>query len=248
MKKLAAIIIEDRFFFDFGKKCKDHLKHLPKDTDLLVYVPKKLQEEYSKQLEDVKFYFREYETRVQIPHYIRYNSIVQQVIKDEKLNAVLNMCLFVTSPSFWIDLMDYERVLIFQMDSGILRSGIEEFYEWDYVGAPCYNFYMGQTVQNGGLSLRNPKIMEYICRMYGWNCDIDDLMAVGYYSTASFFAEDVFFCCKMIKHSIGKLASIEASKRFSCEVKYELGTFGYHRIEPYMTKEEAYNVMNQYRI
>jgi len=38
----------------------------------------------------------------------------------------------------------------------LLRTGIEEFYEWDYVGAP---WKFQQHGGNGGLSLRNPKAM-----------------------------------------------------------------------------------------
>ena len=37
MKKLAAIIIEDRPVDDLGKICYNHLKYLPKDTDLFIY-------------------------------------------------------------------------------------------------------------------------------------------------------------------------------------------------------------------
>jgi hypothetical protein len=133
------------------------------------------------------------------------------------------------------------------MDTVILRNGIEEFMEWDYVGAPCYNFFGDNTIQNGGLSLRNPHIMEYICRYYGWNVDLEDLITVGQYSTANFFAEDIFFSLRMIKHKVGNFAPMEVAKRFSVESKLEWGTFGGHRLEQYFEKDIVNGILNQYK-
>ena len=36
---------------------------------------------------------------------------------------------YLTQISFWNDLIKYDRVLIFQHDSKLLRHGIEEFFE-----------------------------------------------------------------------------------------------------------------------
>ena len=157
------------------------------------------------------------------------------------------MCMVMTTPEFWKDYFDYERVLIFQRDTAILRGGIEGFFEYDYVGAPCYNFVRDQTIQNGGLSLRNPRVMEYICRLYGWKTDIQDMMVVGQYSSASFFAEDIFFCLRLIKHNAGKLAPLDVSQRFSVESRFTLGTLGYHRIDAYLTEDEQKQVKEQYK-
>ena len=248
MKKLAALIIEDRFFEDFGKTCHEHMKFLPKDTDLCIYTSEEHQEKYTEQLAEYKItpIFKSYNQDTPIPHSIKYINGVDQFLADKHMKALFNMCMVMTTPEFWKDYFGYERVLIFQRDSAILREGIEEFFEYDYVGAPCYNFVKDQTIQNGGLSLRNPKIMEYICRLYGWSSDLQDLMVVGQYSTASFFAEDIFFCLRMIKYNAGILAPLEASKKFSCESKHELGTLGYHRISAYMTEDEVKSIQNQY--
>jgi hypothetical protein len=131
-------------------------------------------------------------------------------------------------------------------DTMVLRKGIEEFYQYDYIGAPCYNYIKDQTIQNSGFSLRNPKIMEYISRVYGWKRDIQDMMVVGQYSSAWFFAEDIFYCTRMIKHSIGNYAPLEAAKRFSCEMRFELGTLGYHAIDRYMTEDQVKQINEQY--
>ena len=61
----------------------------------------------------------------------------------------------ITDAAFW-GKIPFNKVLICEHESGILRKGIEEFYEWDYVGAPWKFQYHGG---NGGLSLRNPGAM-----------------------------------------------------------------------------------------
>ena len=53
MKQLAAIIIEDRPVDDFGKACHNHLKHLPKDTDLFIYTSEEAKKKFKEQL--IKF-------------------------------------------------------------------------------------------------------------------------------------------------------------------------------------------------
>ena len=249
MKQLAALIIEDRFFEDFGKICSEHMKHLPKDTDLYVYTSEENKEKYTEQLKKYKIKptYLNYNQDQEIPTTIKYIPGLSQLLEDKRMKSLFNMCMVMTTPEFWKDYFDYERVLIFQRDTAILRGGIEGFFEYDYVGAPCYNFVRDQTIQNGGLSLRNPRVMEYICRLYGWKTDIQDMMVVGQYSSASFFAEDIFFCLRLIKHNAGKLAPLDVSQRFSVESRFTLGTLGYHRIDAYLTEDEQKQVKEQYK-
>jgi hypothetical protein len=248
MKKLAAFIIEDRFFEDFGKICNEHFKHLPKDTDLFIYTSDENKEKYTEQLKKYKITpsFPEYNKDAPIPTSIKYIPGLSQMLEDKRMKSLFNMCMVMTTPDFWKDYFGYERVLIFQRDTAILRGGIEDFFEYDYVGAPCYNFVKDQTIQNGGFSLRNPRVMEYICRLYGWNTDLQDMMVVGQYSSASFFAEDIFFCLRMIKHNAGKLAPLDVATRFSVESKFALGTLGYHRMDAYLTEDEQKTIIEQY--
>ena len=53
MKKLAAIIIEDRPVDNLGKACFNHLKHLPKDTDLFIYTSKRLKKHSQNNLQSL---------------------------------------------------------------------------------------------------------------------------------------------------------------------------------------------------
>jgi hypothetical protein len=249
MKKLAAFIIEDRFFDDFGKICSEHMKHLPKDTDLYVYTSEENKEKYTEQLKKYKIKptYLNYNQDQEIPTTIKYIPGLSQLLEDKRIKSLFNMCMVMTTPEFWKDYFNYERVLVFQRDTAILRGGIDGFFEYDYVGAPCYNFVRDQTIQNGGLSLRNPRVMEYICRLHGWKNDIQDMMVVGQYSSASFFAEDIFFCLRLIKHNAGKLAPLDVSQRFSVESRFELGTLGYHRIDAYLTEDEQKQIKEQYK-
>jgi len=249
MKKLAAFIIEDRFFDDLGKTCSEHFKHLPKDTDLFIYTSDEHVEKYTEQLSKnkLKATFLPYNKNVETPISIKYIPGLEQILKDERMKSLFNMCMVMTQPDFWKDYFGYERVLIFQRDTAVLRGGIEGFFDYDYVGAPCYNFVKDQTIQNGGFSLRNPRVMEYICRMYGWKADLQDMMVVGQYSSASFFAEDIFFCLRMIKYNAGILAPLDVAKKFSVESKFELGSFGYHRIDTYLTEDEQKQIKEQYK-
>lgn len=248
MKKLAVVLVEDRYFPDTIQICKDHMKFLPEDTELIFYTGPEHFKRYRKELSSVNFKYelREYDRKVPIPLSIKYNDIIAAVSKDTRLKALLNFCLFQTTEEFWKGLFDYERILHIHRDTKILRKGIEEYLEYDYIGAPCYNFIGDNTIQNGALCIRNPRTMEYICRMHGWKTDLYEMMAAGQYSSASFFAEDIFFCVRMIKYRIGNLAPLNVAKKFACEVKFELGTFGYHAISRYLTKEEVYKINNQY--
>ena len=72
--------------------------------------------------------------------------------------------LLMTS-NFWKQIKG-EKVLIFQTDSVLLRNGVDEFIEYDYIGAPWRKPKEGQLVGNGGLSLRTVTKMIEICDKY----------------------------------------------------------------------------------
>ena len=103
-----------------------------------------------------------------------------------------------------------DKALIFQTDSLLLRSGIDEFLEYDYIGAPWRKPKEGQLVGNGGLSLRSVTKMVEICDKYSPNQQI---------------WEDIFF----IKHLKGQgVADYETAKRFSMEDVYSINPLGVH--------------------
>lgn len=250
MEQLAAVIVENRKFDNFGDVCRTHFNFLPKGVKLFVFTDTKLVDNYTKQLKNVGIHnveFIDYPTQLPIPkQFYGINGFVDMIDNHPHLKPILNYCMLMTSDSFWQTFNSYYRVLTFQMDTALLRNGIEDFYKWDYVGAPCYSYVEDNTIQNGGLSLRNPRMMEYICRYHGWNTDLGELIQLGQVSTASFFAEDIFFVYRMIKHKIGNIAPMEQSKLFSVESKFVWGSLGYHAPEKYLNDDDLKRLKNQY--
>ena len=146
---------------------------------------------------------------------------------DFSINSLYDYNTLLTSISFWSNLLKYDRVLIFQQDSGILREGIEEFYQWDYIGAP---WQFQDHGGNGGLSLRNPKAM------------IKTIMNNHYNPSAG--NEDIYFS----NHLIGNLAPRSECKKFSVESEFILGTFGYHfgdDSKRYLSDDQIEEIKNQ---
>jgi len=143
-----------------------------------------------------------------------------------------------TSPRFWEQYINFERVLIFQHDSMILREGIDEFTMWDYVGAPWKtNMPWARKDRkggNGGFSLRNPRKM------------IETLKKNPYqYTEYSKDNEDVYFIHYLEKAG-GNIAPYEVCRKFACESIFELGTFGCHQIESHHSPEQCEQIKNQY--
>lgn len=132
----------------------------------------------------------------------------KKIIIDHPKN-IREYNLMITNSTFW-EKLQFKKVLICEHESGILRKGIEEFYEWDYVGAPWWFQNYGG---NGGFSFRNVKVMGDICRIKKY-----------YISDGN---EDVYFCNVMRNYNM-KLAPKNVCERFSVETVFKLGTFGYH--------------------
>ena len=194
----VAVITETRYISNIGSVIRDHLQFLP-GYDLIIFHGSN-NEVLFKGLKGKRF-------TVNINNLHQYNALM-------------------TSTEYWNKLLSYDRVLIFQHESMILRDGIEEFYEWDYVGAPWkFQLHGG----NGGLSLRNPKIMY------------ETLTRIPYNPTLGY--EDVYFC----NHMKGNLAPREVCEKFSCETIYKLGTLGYHAIDNYLNKQQCNEIKDQYK-
>jgi hypothetical protein len=121
-----------------------------------------------------------------------------------------------TNPNFWRGCI-YDRVLIFQHDSGLLKTGIEKFLEWDFIGAWIENI---PGCMNGGLSIRNPKVMFVICNKYPYRgMELDG-------------NEDIYFCNQM--RGLGyNMPDKETCNKFAVETEFELGSVGYHAIDKY---------------
>jgi hypothetical protein len=132
------------------------------------------------------------------------------------LRSPLSYNSVLTNPSFWRGCI-FDRVLIFQHDSGLLKSGIEDFLEWDYIGAWIEKI---PGCMNGGLSIRNPKVMHHITSKHPY-------MGMQVHGN-----EDIYFCNQM--NELGyKMPDKETCNKFSVETEFEFGSLGYHAIDKY---------------
>lgn len=134
-----------------------------------------------------------------------------------------------TKKEFWEKFFEYDRVLIFQHDSGLLKRGIENFLAWDYVGAP---WKFQQHGGNGGLSIRNPRAMADVCEKVP-------------YDHKQHGNEDVYFVnhLPLLNCSV---APREVCETFAVESIYRLNTLGYHAIDRYLLPHECANILSQY--
>jgi hypothetical protein len=193
----AAVITETRNIAGIQFTIRQHLEKIPSDFELIIFHGKN------------KDQFKEFDCE---KHEVNISSI-------SGYNA------FMTDYMFWKRLLKYDRVLIFEWDSRILREGIEEFYKLDYVGAPWKFQHKGG---NGGLSLRNPRVM------------LETIERVPYHEIHGY--EDVYFSNNMK----GKLAPREVCEKFSVETIFKLGTWGCHAIENWLSQRECELILNQY--
>jgi hypothetical protein len=196
----AVLFIETRPKARIPEVINDHLQYLPDDFELIVYCSKQ---------NKANFYGIN----------AKFNIVEIHSLRD--YNYLL------TSLDFWKPLIKYNRVLITQFDSMLLREGIEDFYQWDYVGAP---WKFQQHGGNGGLSLRNPRIMKEIIEVEPYH------PSHGY--------EDVYFSNRMNGY---QLAPRDVCSEFSCETIFKLGTLGYHAIHNYMNNEQINEIKHQYK-
>jgi hypothetical protein len=204
MSQLSAVIVETRPLLKLQKVIEDHLKYLPEYTELYVFGSK----EVDLLLSQAGF---------------KYNFIdVGNGMDEGKYNKLL------TSLNFW-NKIEGENILIFQHDSEILRPGIEEFFNFEYLGAPWKFCSHGG---NGGLSFRKK---TYMIRAIETN---------NQYDQSKHGNEDVWFSNVMYqtRNYYNKLACEE----FSCESIFRLGTFGCHAIDKHLSKEQCEQIRNQY--
>lgn len=148
------------------------------------------------------------------------------VFDKVKINSMEDYNRLLTSKYFW-EKLPYDKILIFQSDSMLLRTGIEEFLQYDYVGAPL--FHIEFPAMNGGLSLRSKRAMLKVISRFRY--------AGG--------NEDMWFC-NGIKALKGKFPTKEVAQLFSVETIFGLGSFGVHAIEKWHTPEQCDLILNQY--
>jgi hypothetical protein len=123
------------------------------------------------------------------------------------------------SHGFW-EQVKGNKILTFQLDTLLLRFGVDEFLEYDYIGAPWTKPFENKLVGNGGLSIRSKNVMLEISKKHQ---DYEPRW------------EDIFFV-KWI-NQYGKLPNIETAMKFSVENIFHPNPLGIHNpinIPPYL--------------
>lgn len=125
---------------------------------------------------------------------------------------------WIRTKKFWNQITT-QNVLMFQTDSCLLRHGIEEFLEWEYIGAPWIKSKEGKYVGNGGLSFRKKEKMI-------------DIIEKNFY--IDYINEDIYFC-----KYVDNLPPSFLAKQFSVENVYYENPLGIHqpKIEPQKLKD-----------
>ena len=196
----AAVITETRPMATIQQTIEDHLSMLPGDYELVVFCSK----------QNIR-YFNAFDCRKYIVN----------------VNTLHDYNKLMTSEFYWSKLLAFDHVLVFQTDSKILRTGIEEFYDYDFIGAP---WLFQKKGGNGGISLRTPKVMMDIIKNIPYNGNP---------------YEDVHISNNLEK--FGKLAPRSECEKFGCETIFKLGTFSCHAISNYMNHEQVKQIENQYQ-
>jgi hypothetical protein len=135
------------------------------------------------------------------------------------------------SIEFW-NLLTGNKILIYQEDSFIFKNNIEEFINFDYIGAPWpknTNDTPNQ-VGNGGISLRTKQIMIDIINIISiHNTSVNETTKIYMKNNnLKICPEDVYFSLNMQRFNIGKVANFEVAFKFSTESINNPNSFAGH--------------------
>ena len=146
-----------------------------------------------------------------------------------------------TTPWFWEELAPAGHVLLFQADSILCAnsdSRVEDFLEYDFVGAPIDVPVSGDAGHgegyNGGLSLRNRTMILDIVKRFSWKGEKES----GQISQAGCVTkepclkfEDQWFYHKMKEIPGSRLPSKEIASKFAVETIWYDTPLGYHQVD-----------------
>ncbi|KAL8728020.1 MAG: hypothetical protein Q9166_005691 [cf. Caloplaca sp. 2 TL-2023] len=159
---------------------------------------------------------------------------LQQLPSNVTLTDHVAVGRFFTQPWLWHQLAPYKHLLLFQTDSILCANSprtVEDFLEYDFVGAPISRTY--GTGMNGGLSLRNREKMLEVVDHFNFTGDPAD---------GSKF-EDQWFFYKLQKLPLGpnsepgvNLPSPEVAATFSVETIWHDQPFGLHQVPRWQSR------------
>lgn len=160
-------------------------------------------------------------------------SLNIKVIRTEYLNLnPSEYSRFLTSLDFW-NLLTGEKILIYQEDSIIFNTNIENFLGFDYIGAPFPKLQNDtpNNVGNGGFSIRSNSIMKKIINTKSVESTNFNSSTHVYMKNIglTFPPEDIYFSKNMQELGIGLVADWNEAFLFSSESVCNVNSFAGHK-------------------
>ena len=199
----GATIVETRNLSNLKEVIDNHIKFLPSDWQLMVFGSDQ----------------NEAQVKALYP-----NAIFSKLTSP--INSANDYNKLMTSIEFW-NLIPFDKTLIFQHDSQLLRHGIEKYLDYDYVGATWYHFDVKGG--NGGLSLRTKQKMIDVINKQKYNPQIHG-------------NEDIYFC-NHLELVGGKIAPKNMCTSFAVETTFNIRPIGVHAITKYLPQWDFYAIL-----
>ncbi|KAH6677560.1 hypothetical protein B0J14DRAFT_433029, partial [Halenospora varia] len=152
---------------------------------------------------------------------------LRELPAEEALATHASVSGFFTKPWFWEKMAPAEHILLFQADSIICSNSpqkVEDFLEYDFVGAPIDEARHLGVGYNGGLSLRNRKKCLEITQTHNWQEERH-----GDHDHGNVDYEDQWFSKKMREMNNTRLPKQEVAKKFAVETIWYDKPLGYHQ-------------------
>ena len=145
--------------------------------------------------------------------------------------SVNQYSLLLSSKEFWENLTG-EKILIYQDDSCIFKSNIDDFLDFDYVGAPWPKHQNDNSllVGNGGFSLRSRDVMIKVIDTISIIDTTYNSSTLEYMKNANLQIppEDVYFSKNIIELQLGKVSDYDTANKFSVETQFNADPFAGH--------------------
>jgi hypothetical protein len=162
-------------------------------------------------------------------HYVKINTENMDINQYNEL-----LC----STQYWEILEQFgcKHALLFQIDTILLKSNIDDFLQYDYVGAPwCVKWLNCLEVGNGGLSLRNVQTMKMLTQKYPkYNMN-----------------EDIWFSLMLLEeqkvNANIKIPTIDIATQFSVETIFYEDPCGMHKphLDKFKSREEFVRILSK---
>ena len=140
--------------------------------------------------------------------------------------------LFLMNTKFW-NLLKGDKIFIYQEDSLVSKNNIDEFLEYDFIGAPFHKNAddTPNSVGNGGLSLRTKTIMLDIISKFPFDNVELNSSTLSYMKNVGLehVPEDVYFSKCMQENCIGYVADWNIASNFSSESVYNPNSMAGHK-------------------